>query len=40
LVFPVVSFLLAFPANSYMHSSWSPFLLHALSISSFLTWSF
>jgi hypothetical protein len=36
-VFPVVSFLLAFPPISYMHSSSTPFLLHALPISSFLT---
>jgi hypothetical protein len=33
LVFLVVSFLLAFPPISYMHSSSSPFVLHALPIS-------
>jgi hypothetical protein len=32
LVFPVVSFLLAFPLISYMHSSSLPFVLHALPI--------
>jgi hypothetical protein len=40
LVFPVVSFLLAYPKISYMHSFSPPFVLHALSISSSLTWSF
>jgi hypothetical protein len=40
LVFPVVSFLLNFPPISYMHSSSPPFVLHALPISSSLTWSF
>jgi hypothetical protein len=39
LVFPVVSFLLDFPPISYMHSSSPPFVLHALPISSALTWS-
>jgi hypothetical protein len=39
-VFLVVSFLLAFPQISYMHSSSLSFLLHALPISSSLTWSF
>jgi hypothetical protein len=39
-VFLVVSFLLAFPPISYMHSSSPPLVLHALSISSSLTWSF
>jgi hypothetical protein len=34
LVFLVVSFLLAFPPISYMHSSSPPFFLHALPISS------
>jgi hypothetical protein len=29
-VFPVVSFLLAFPPISYMHFSSPPFVLHAL----------
>jgi hypothetical protein len=38
LVFPVVSFLLDFPPISYMHSSSPPFVLHALPISSSLTW--
>jgi hypothetical protein len=38
-VFLVVSFLLAFPPISYMHSSSPPFVLHALPISSFFTWS-
>jgi hypothetical protein len=33
LVFLVVSFLLAFPPISYMHSSSPPFVLHALPIS-------
>jgi hypothetical protein len=40
LVFLVVSFLLAFPPDSYTHSSSPPFMLHALPISSSLTWSF
>jgi hypothetical protein len=40
LVFPVVSFCLAFPPISYMRSSSPPFLLHALPISSFIAWSF
>jgi hypothetical protein len=40
LVFLVVSFLLAFPPVSYMHSSSSPLVLHALPISSSFTWSF
>jgi hypothetical protein len=40
LVFLVVSFLLAFPPISYMHSSPPPFVLHALPISSSFTWSF
>jgi hypothetical protein len=39
-VFLVVSFLLAFPPIFYMHSSSTPFVLHALSISSSLTGSF
>jgi hypothetical protein len=39
-VFLVVSFLLAFPQISYMHSSSPPFVLHALPISSSLTSSF
>jgi hypothetical protein len=34
LVFPVVSFLLACPPISYMHSSSQPFVLHAPPISS------
>jgi hypothetical protein len=34
----VVSFLLAFPPISYMHSQSPPFVLHALPISSSLTW--
>jgi hypothetical protein len=38
LVFPVVSFLPAFPPISYMHSSSRPFVLHALPISSSLTY--
>jgi hypothetical protein len=33
----VVSFLLAFPPVSFMHSSSPPFVLHALPISSSLT---
>jgi hypothetical protein len=37
LVFLVVSFLLAFPPISYMHSSSHPFVLHSLSISFSLT---
>jgi hypothetical protein len=32
LVFPVVSFLLAFPPISYKHSSSPPFVLHAPQI--------
>jgi hypothetical protein len=36
LVFLVVSFLLAFPPISYMHSSSPPFVLHALPITSAL----
>jgi hypothetical protein len=40
LVFPVVSFLLAFPPIFHIHSSSPPFVLHAVSISSSLTWSF
>jgi hypothetical protein len=40
LVFLVVPFLLAFPPISYMHCSSPPFVLHALPISSSLTWSF
>jgi hypothetical protein len=40
LVLLVVSFLLGFPQKSYMHSASPPFVLHALPISSFLTWSF
>jgi hypothetical protein len=36
----VVSFLLAFPQISYIHSSSPPFVLHSLPISSSLTWSF
>jgi hypothetical protein len=40
LVFPVVSFLLAFPPIPYMHSSSPTFVLHVLPISSSLTWSF
>jgi hypothetical protein len=39
-VFLVVSFLLAFPPISYMHSPSPPFVLHALPISSSFTWSF
>jgi hypothetical protein len=39
LVFPVVSFLLAFPPISYIHSSSPPFVLHAPAISSILAWS-
>jgi hypothetical protein len=35
----MVSFLLAFPSILYMHSSFPPFVLHALPISSYLTWS-
>jgi hypothetical protein len=34
-----VSYLLAFPPISYMHSASPPFMLHALPISSSLTWS-
>jgi hypothetical protein len=37
LVFLVVSFLLAFPPISYIHSASPPFVLHALPISSSLT---
>jgi hypothetical protein len=40
LVFLVVSFLLAFPSISYMHSSSPPFMLHAFPISSSFTCSF
>jgi hypothetical protein len=40
LVFSVVSFLLAFPPISYMHSCSPTFMLHALPISSSLTWLF
>jgi hypothetical protein len=40
LVFLVVSFLLAFPPISYMHSSSPPFVLHALPLTTILTWSF
>jgi hypothetical protein len=40
LVILVVSFLLAFPSISYMHSSSPPFMLHVLPISFSLTWSF
>jgi hypothetical protein len=40
LVFLKVSFLLAFPPITYMHSTSNPFVLHALPISSSLTWSF
>jgi hypothetical protein len=36
----VVTILLAFPPISYMHSYSPPFVLHALPISSSLTWSF
>jgi hypothetical protein len=39
LVFPVVSFLLAFKPIFYKHSSSPPFVLHAAPISFFLTWS-
>jgi hypothetical protein len=35
LVFLVVSYLLAFPPVSYMHSSFPPLVLHALPIHSF-----
>jgi hypothetical protein len=35
----VVSFLLAFPTESYMHSSSPPFVLRTLTISSSLAWS-
>jgi hypothetical protein len=35
-VFPVVSFLLAFPPISYMHSSCPPFMLHARQNASIL----
>jgi hypothetical protein len=38
LVFLVVSFLLVFPPIFYMYSSSLPFVLHALPISSSLTW--
>jgi hypothetical protein len=38
LVFPVVSFLVAFPPISYMQSSSPAFVLHALPISSSFTW--
>jgi hypothetical protein len=40
LVFLVVSFLLAFPPKSYMHSSSPPFMLYIMPISCSLTWSF
>jgi hypothetical protein len=40
LVFLAVSFLLDFPPISYMYSCSPPFMLHALPISSSLTWSF
>jgi hypothetical protein len=40
LVFPVVSFLLAFPPISYMQSSSTPFVLHALPTLFSLTCSF
>jgi hypothetical protein len=36
LVFLVVSFLMAFPPISYMHSSSPPFVLHALPISVYM----
>jgi hypothetical protein len=39
-VFPVVSYLLAFPSISYMQSSSPPFVLHALPISFSFTFSF
>jgi hypothetical protein len=39
LVFLVVSFLLAFPPISYMHSFSPTFVLHTLPTSSSLTWS-
>jgi hypothetical protein len=39
-VFLVVSFLLAFPPKSVCNPGASPILLHALSISTSLTWSF
>jgi hypothetical protein len=39
-VFLVVSFLLACPPISYMHSSSPPFVLYAPPISFFLTWLF
>jgi hypothetical protein len=39
-VFPVVSFLLTIPPKSYMNSSSNLCVLHALSISSSVTWSF
>ena len=38
MAFPVVSFVLAFPQISYTHSSSPPFVLHALSTSSSLTY--
>jgi hypothetical protein len=40
LVFLVTSFILVFPPISYMHSSSPTFVLHALPMSSSLTWSF
>jgi hypothetical protein len=40
LVFPVGSFLLAFPTIFYTHSSSPIFVLHALPIPSSLSWSF
>jgi hypothetical protein len=40
LVFLVVSSILAFTPISYMLVVFSPFMLHALPISSSLTWSF
>jgi hypothetical protein len=40
LGFLVNSFPLAFPPIAYMHSSFPPFMLHILAISSSLTWSF
>jgi hypothetical protein len=36
----MVSFLLAFPPKSCMHFTFTPFMLHALLISSSLTFSF
>jgi hypothetical protein len=39
-VFPVASYLLPFTPISYMHSHYLPFVLHALPLSSSLTWSF